>query len=88
MALRLLSESAAKSKNKNIDNYVNTYFTNAKKNLSQDQKTTLSTLNVKKDTLTQSLHVGAHNYTVSKNMDQSIAVSIILGAMLTISHGK
>lgn len=88
MSLRLLSESAAKDKGKKIDDYVNTYFTNAKKKLSQDQKTTLSTQNVKKDTLVQLLHVGAHNYSASKNIDQSIAVSIILGAMLNISHGK
>jgi len=88
MALRLLSESAAKSKGKKIEKYVNTYFANAKKKLTQDQKTTLSTQNVKKDTVVQLLHVGAHNYSASKNMDQSIAVSIILGAILTISHGK
>jgi hypothetical protein len=43
---------------------------------------------VRDTNLIQLLHVGAHNYKASKNMEQTLAISIILGAMLKISHGK
>lgn len=36
----------------------------------------------------QLLHTGAHNYKTTPNVEQTIAISIILGAMLMITHKK
>lgn len=89
MALRLLCETARSSrKGDDIKKYIDIYFDNAKKLLDQDQKTLLSSQNVKKETLPQLLHTGAHNYSSSQNYDQTLAISVIVGAMLTLSHGK
>jgi len=85
MSLRLLCEAAAP---KGINDYINSYFEKAKKELDSDTKTSLSNQNVNKGTLAQLLHTGAHNYSAANNLEQTIAVSIILGAMLTQSHGK
>ena len=89
MSLRLLCETAAKEdNNKNLENYLKGNFDNAKKILDQDIKTTLSTQNVNEDSIVQLLHTGAHNYQSSNNMEQTIALSIIIGSILTITHGK
>ena len=85
MSLRLLCETAAKS---NIDDYIQKNFTSAKKSLSIDEKTLLSCQNVTEGSIVQLLHTGAHNYTASQNIDQTIAISIILGAMLQITHSN
>lgn len=88
MSLRLLIESAT-PKTKGIADYVNTNFDNAKKQLTQDQKTTLAnnSINGAKN-LIQLLQSGAHNYANSANFEQTIAMSIIIGAMLKITHSK
>jgi hypothetical protein len=86
MSLRLIVESATTRK---IDDYVNSHFETAKKQLSADQKTTLSTQET--DTaikLIKLLQVGAHKYTASANMEQTMAMSIIIGAMLEVTHSK
>lgn len=88
MALRLLCETAANENGQDLNKYLKANFKNAKKNLDKDAKTTLSTQNVGEGTLTQLLHIGAHNYHASNNLDQTIAVSIIIGEILTITHGK
>ena len=89
MSLRLLCETAASDLNmKGIVEYSNKYFKDAKKALSHDYQTLLSCQNVEQNTIVRLLNVGAHNYTTSNNYEQTIAISIILGAMLTISHGK
>jgi hypothetical protein len=89
MSLRLLCESAAKDLGKTkIDDYIVEYYPQAKKTLSQDTKTLLSNLNVSDSTLPQLLHTGAHDYSASRLHEQTIGISIILGAMLAISHGK
>lgn len=89
MALRLLCETAKGSrKSDDIKKYIDKYFDDAKKLMPQDWKTFLSNQNVKKETLPQLLHTGAHNYSSSQNYEQTLAISIILGAMLTVSHGK
>lgn len=88
MALRLLCEAAAKDCSKNLDQYVKATFKIAKSALDQDQKTTLSNQNVTESSIVQLLHTGAHNYTASSNIDQTIAISIILGGMLVSTHGK
>ena len=88
MALRLLCESAAKDKNSKMDTYLSKYFDDAKKALDQDVKTTLSNNNVSKTSIVQLLHTGAHRYQSSGNMDQTIAMSIIIGQILSITHSK
>ena len=88
MSLRLLCETASKERNKKIENFLKENFDDAKKMLDQDIKTTLAGQNVTKDTIMQLLHTGAHNYKSTPNVEQTIALSIIIGAILTITHGK
>ncbi|MBR5033766.1 MAG: hypothetical protein IKX71_00500 [Bacteroidales bacterium] len=90
MSLRLLCETAAKDSgcSRGIDEYVKKYFLKAKKQLSSDEKTLLSNNNVKDNSIIQLLQTGAHNYTSSQNFDQTLAISIVLGYMLLLTHGK
>ena len=88
MSLRLLCETAGKEINKKLEDYLNDNFDEAKKTLDQDVKTTLATQNVNKSSILQLLHTGAHNYKAAGNIEQTIAVSHIIGAMLIITHGK
>ena len=88
MSLRLLCESAAKDKNSKLDSYIKNHFANAKSKLDQNIKTTLANQNVKEETLVQLLHTGAHNYNSSNNIEQTIAISIMVGAIITLTHGK
>lgn len=85
MALRLLIESAT-GKQEGIDDYVQSNFSNAKSKLSQDKKTTLNNHNVTESSLISLLHTGAHNYSSSSNTEQTIAISLIIGEMLKITH--
>lgn len=88
MSLRLLVESAT-PKTKDIADYVNTNFENAKKQLTQDQKTTLANNSINgAKSLIQLLQSGAHNYANSANFEQTVAMSIIIGAILKITHSK
>jgi len=88
MALRLLCESAAKDRRMKFDNYVKNNFDEAKKHLDQDEKTTLANQNISKSSIMQLLHTGAHSYQSSSNIEQTIALSIIIGQIITITHGK
>lgn len=88
MALRLLCEAAAKESRQEMAGYIASRFQRAKATLDQNTKTTLSNHNVTEKSLVQLLHTGAHNYAASANVEQTLAVSIILGALLTDSHGK
>lgn len=88
MALRLLCEAAAKECRQDMAVYVTSRFQKAKATLDQNTKTTLSNHNVTERSLVQLLHTGAHNYAASANVEQTLAVSIILGVLLTDSHGK
>jgi hypothetical protein len=89
MSLRLLCETAAKDdNNRKFENYLKEHFENARKNLDQDIKTTLSNLNVNEKSIIQLLHTGAHDYQSASNLEQTIAMSIIIGAILTITHGR
>ena len=87
MALRLLIDSAKNKQTDNISIYINSNFNSAKSNLNQDQKTTLSNNNVTQSNLNSLLHTGAHNYSSASNLEQTIAMSIIIGQMLKITHG-
>lgn len=86
MSLRLLCEAAAGDEK--MDQYIKKYFQQAKKSLSVDDKTTLSAYSISETNLAQLLHIGAHKYSAANNFDKTIAISIILGAMINISHGK
>ncbi len=87
MSLRLLVESASGSDG--INAYINNNYTDAKKNLTQDQKTTLSNNSVDSEQrLVQLLQSGAHNYTNSANFEQTTAMSIIIGAIVSKTHQK
>lgn len=88
MALRLLCETAANDCNLKMDKYINSHFQKAKNSLAQDTKTSLANSNVTENSIIQLLQTGAHSYTTSTNFEQTLAISIILGAILTISHGK
>ena len=88
MSMRLLAEAAATDQKTNIGLYLKSHFKNAKTKLDTDIKTTLSTQNVSENSIEQLLHIGAHNYSAANNLEQTIAVSIILGKILEISHGR
>ena len=88
MSLRMLAEAAAKDMKKELKDYLAEYFDVAKKSLDQNAKTTLSNQSVGKESMVTLFHTGAHDYHNSKNEEQALALSIILGAMLAISHGK
>lgn len=88
MALRLLCETAAKDCSQSLGKYISDRFKAAKGTLDQDKKTTLANHNVEESSIVQLLQTGAHTYTSSSNMEQTIAISILLGAILTVSHSK
>lgn len=88
MALRVLAETAAKGVNKNLQSYLRDGFDAAKKALDQDAKTTLANQGIRKETVVQLFQTGAHDYHNSKNEEQALALSIILGKILSDSHGK
>ena len=88
MALRLLCEAAAKECSQTLDQYFKTRFGDAKAAMDHDKKTTLSNQNVTESSIIQLLHTGAHNYSASSNMEQTLAMSIVIGGVLAASHGK
>jgi len=88
MSLRMLAETAAKDLKKELKDYLTEHFEHAKKSLDQNAKTSLSNQNVNKDSIIKLFQTGAHDYHNSKNEEQAMALSIILGSMLSISHGK
>ena len=89
MSLRLLCETASKDcNNMKLDNYLKKYFKIAKKNIGKDERTTLSNQNITETSIIQLLHTGAHNYSSSKNIEQTLALSLIVGEILTETHGK
>lgn len=88
MSLRLLAETAAKEVNANLSEYLKDNFDDAKRSLDSNGKTTLSSQSVNKNMIVQLLQTGAHDYDSSKNEEQAVALSIILGAILAITHRK
>ena len=80
-------------KEKLVESYVEKYAGDVKKRLRRrsnatDITTFLSNNSVSPDKLTQLLQQGAHAYTSTNNVQQAKAISIMLGEMLTLSHGK
>ncbi len=88
MSMRLLAEAAATDLKLNLGKYLKANFKKAKETLDSDTRTTLSTQNVTEGTIEQLLHIGAHNYSAANNLEQTLAVSIILGKILELTHGK
>lgn len=88
MSLRLLCETAAKECNMQMDKYITSHFEKAKGTLDKDSKTTLSNHNITEKSIIQLLHTGAHNYQAAANMDQTQALSIVIGAIITCTYGR
>ena len=89
MAMRLLCETASKEAgHRKIHSYINKHFLPAKKALDSDQKTLMRLQNVTETSLIQLLQTGAHSFTSSRNYEQTVGVSLILGQILKISHEK
>lgn len=88
MALRVLAETAAKEVNKDLQGYLRDGFDSAKKLLDQNTKTTLANQGIRMETIVQLFQTGAHDYHNSKNEEQALALSIILGKILLNSHGR
>ena len=89
MGLRLLLELAAGEGKPAVDNYLNRYHSQARDTLSKDEKTTLNSQAMKEEKdIKKLLHIGAHGYTATNNTEQTIALSLIIGKMLSLSHGK
>ncbi len=98
MGLRLLAETATaedvgEEKTPHLSMYVKKYAAKAKKNLrnradGQDIVTYLDTQAVTPDSMIKMLQSGAHGYTSTNNREQAIALSILLGQMLILSHGR
>lgn len=87
MILRMLVESVSKKPEK-IDYYIKRNFENAKKMLTVDEKTTLSSKVQTSKKLIQLLQIGAHDYSISSNIDDTLVMSLIIGKMLTLTHSK
>lgn len=98
MALRLLCETAWKDlKKEGLEQYLKDYFKAAKAKLSKGEKT-LSSKNLSEEDpkslethkqLLSLLNDSAHTYDEStRNYKQTIAMSVMVGAILSCSHGK
>lgn len=92
MGLRLIVESASIQNEKgcgDIAKYVNNNYDDAKRSLSQDNKTLLSSQSINNSQdLIKLLQSGGHDYTASARIEQTIAMSIIVKEMLKITHSK
>lgn len=89
MALRLECELIARCANsKGMEELVKNGYDEAKKSLSQSEKTFLKTNNVAKDNIVSLLHTGAHNYEASFDFSQTIAMSLIVAGLLRIHCSK
>ena len=88
MSLRMLAETAARETSKDLKDYLTHNFDQAKSRLDQNTKTSLSSQSIEKNKIVQLFQTGAHDYHNSRNEEQALALSIILGSMLIITHGK
>lgn len=93
MGLRLLIDTAAMERCGGLDRYVGEYAGEAKKRLRQaansaDLVTFMRNQAVSPENLLRLLQNGAHAYTSTGNKEQALAMSILIGEMLSISHGR
>jgi len=88
MALRLECELIAScSSSSGFEAVVKEDFDKAKQFLTRDQKTFLVQNSVSKENIISLLHTGAHNYTGSFNLQQTIAMSLIVAGLLRLHCG-
>lgn len=88
MALRLECELIAScSSSSGFEVIVKEDFDKTKQFLTQDQKTFLVQNSVTKENIISLLHTGAHNYTGSFNLQQTIAMSLIVAGLLRLHCG-
>ena len=87
MGLRLICELATED-NEKLGSFLRAHFDDAKNMLTKDEKTTLATQLVTKEKIISLLNVGAHGYTAAGNFEQTVALSLIIGKILKITHGK
>lgn len=93
MGLRLLAESAAEDLGMTLSEYLTGHFAEAKRSLTekfkeQDVKGYLFSNSIEQSKIVSLFQMGAHGKTSSANKEQAIALSLVLGSMLLISHGK
>jgi len=88
MSLRMLAETAAREIGKDLKAYLLDNFDQAKSGLDKDLKTSLSSQSVERSKIVQLFQTGAHDYANSRNEEQAVALSIILGAILSLTHKK
>lgn len=97
MGLRLLAETATAEdiggKDPDLSMYVDKYAAKAKKNLrhradGKDVVTYLDSQSLSPENMTRKLQNGAHGYTSTNIREQAIALSVLLGQMLLLSHGR
>lgn len=88
MTLRLICETAANDIDLEMEDYVTENYPKAKKTFSQDMKTTLASQGVTETNIAKLLHIGAHNYEASSNWEQTLALSIAIGGIIKITHGR
>jgi hypothetical protein len=84
----MLAETASREIEKEQKDYLIDNFDQAKKKLDQNTKTSLANQSVEKGKIVQLLQTGAHEYINSRNEEQALALSVILGAILGITHGR
>lgn len=84
----MLAETAAREIKKELKDYLIENFDQAKSTLDLNTKTSLSNQSVEKNKIVQLFQTGAHDYHNSRNEEQAVALSIILGAILKVTHGK
>lgn len=88
MSLRMLAETAGREIGLTLEQFLLNHFDAAKASLDKDGKTLLSSQSVERRKVVSLFHTGAHDYTSSRNESQAVALSIILGAILKLTHGK
>lgn len=90
--LRLMVESVSGNSTSDYSGFVDKYFDRAKNNLKNkgnDLVTTLANFQVSKgEDLKKLLNNGGHNYEASAAMEQTLAMSLIVGEMVVIAQSK
>lgn len=89
MGIRLLCELAIRDiPDTSLNAFVENHFDDAKRNLSHDEKTTLSDNLIEKGKVEELLQTGAHGYTATNNMAKTVALSLVIGKILQITLGR
>ncbi|MDR2440381.1 MAG: hypothetical protein LBE12_13555 [Planctomycetaceae bacterium] len=89
LMLRLLVEAASGNSTRDFSKYVKTNFAEAKNSLTPDERNTLSSKSCDDSTkLIQLLKAGGHNYKDSNDLNQTLAMSLIIGQMIKRTDGK